>query len=189
MSSQRCPNCGGYSWDDGKCSHCGFVPKTSKPRFELNKVDIFDLADGLKKKQEENRRASIPTLNDCPFCKVHSLFYDRISDLFECMNQTCTKNKIALKNGIAEYQNILEYNSIEVIVNSAPHYKPIETIKSDASIPISREPSRNSTLNNPLLLSVKMFLADIRTWRNQYIAGEYVCSGFLKRSCSKSYRT
>lgn len=86
MSGQRCPNCGGYSWDNGVCNSCGYVPKTSAPRFDLGEVDIFALAKGLKEKEEQKRRAKIPTLNNCPSCNVRSLFYDRIGDLFECMN-------------------------------------------------------------------------------------------------------
>lgn len=33
-------------------------------------------------------------------------------------------------------------------------------------------------LSNPLLLSVKMFLADVRSWRREYRDPEYVCADF-----------
>lgn len=35
-------------------------------------------------------------------------------------------------------------------------------------------------LTNPLLLSVKMFLADVRSWRQQYRYPEYVCADFAQ---------
>ena len=39
-------------------------------------------------------------------------------------------------------------------------------------------------LSNPLLISVKMFLADIRPWVRQYREGEYVCSDFAQEVCN-----
>lgn len=186
MSGQRCPNCGGYSWDNGKCTNCGHVPNTGKPRFDMGNVDIFELAKGLERKKEENRRAKIPTLNNCPFCKIRSLFYDRISDLFECMNQTCGKHKIQFKNGFTEYNNILAFNHIEILTTQIHDYKPIEIIKTEIATTNFQEVPADSMLHNPLLLSVKMFLSDIRTWRNQYIVGEYVCADFSKEVVSKA---
>lgn len=38
-----------------------------------------------------------------------------------------------------------------------------------------------SKLINPLLIGVKMFLADLRIWRNEYIEGRYVCSNFTQK--------
>lgn len=35
-------------------------------------------------------------------------------------------------------------------------------------------------LSDPLLLTVKMFLADVRSWRQKYRDGEYVCADFTK---------
>ena len=35
-------------------------------------------------------------------------------------------------------------------------------------------------LSNPLLLSVKMFLADVRSWRCEYRDDDYVCADFTK---------
>ena len=41
-------------------------------------------------------------------------------------------------------------------------------------------------LKNPLLLGVKMFLADNRIWINEYIDGEYVCSDFAQEIVDKA---
>lgn len=35
-------------------------------------------------------------------------------------------------------------------------------------------------LSNPLLLTVKMFLADVRPWKQKYREEEYVCADFAK---------
>jgi len=186
MSGQRCPHCGGYSWDNGKCKSCGYVFASTTPRFSLGEVDINALAKGLKEKEEQKRRSRIPTLNNCPSCNIRSLFYDRISDLFECMNHDCPKHNTQLKNGNPEYVTILTLNHINIQMNTIQSEKTIELIKSNIPIPISEEITNNSGLHNPLLLSVKMFLADIRTWRNQYIIGEYICADFSKEVVQKA---
>lgn len=41
-------------------------------------------------------------------------------------------------------------------------------------------------LTNPLLLGVKMFLSEIRTWVNQYEEGYYVCSDFTREVVKKA---
>ncbi len=41
-------------------------------------------------------------------------------------------------------------------------------------------------LKNPLLIVVKMFLADNRVWINEYIEGEYVCSDFAQEVVDKA---
>lgn len=84
----RCPSCGGYVFDsNGRCKYCHVVPpdEGNKPRVELGKVDIFKLAAGLAKKKEDGRRSNIPLLSDCPGCGRHSLFYNKYSDSYECL--------------------------------------------------------------------------------------------------------
>ena len=44
----------------------------------------------------------------------------------------------------------------------------------------------DSEFHNPSLLSVKMFLADIMTWRNRYREDEYVCIDFSKEVVQKA---
>ena len=44
----------------------------------------------------------------------------------------------------------------------------------------------NCKLINPMLFSVKMFLADMRVWRNEYIEGYYVCSDFAQEVFNKA---
>ena len=49
----RCPSCGGYEWINDKCKFCGYVIPVIKPRFELGKVDLFELVRLLKEKREK----------------------------------------------------------------------------------------------------------------------------------------
>ncbi len=53
MSEGRCPSCGGYEWSNGMCKTCGYIPKVAKPRFELERINIFELAKGLKAREEQ----------------------------------------------------------------------------------------------------------------------------------------
>jgi hypothetical protein len=124
VSGGRCPKCGGYSWDDGVCKFCGYTPQIN-PRFELGKVDIFELAEGLKKKEQEKeqnkflknlgekeqeRRKSIPRISDCPYCHENSLYYNPINDRFECLNKktNCQKYSNPIVNDTQEYKSIIE---------------------------------------------------------------------------------
>ena len=52
------------------------------------------------------------------------------------------------------------------------------------STTISESSITPSELIDPMLLSVKMFLADIRPWARQYKEGVYVCSDFTQEVCN-----
>jgi len=52
------------------------------------------------------------------------------------------------------------------------------------STTISESSITQSELIDPMLLSVKMFLADIRPWARQYKEGVYVCSDFTQEVCN-----
>lgn len=108
MSGARCPSCGGYEWYDGICKHCGYNPPPFKPRVELGEVNVFKLAEGLKKKKEQERRQAIPRLSECPYCHEQSLFYNSIDDQFECMNMkgSCPRYNTPIQSGTTEYEKI-----------------------------------------------------------------------------------
>lgn len=90
-------------------------------------------------------------LKDCPHCKQKSLFWNKCTLMYECLNRFCKQfiTEQELKDGCA---------------------REIETVP-------------DLELRNPLLLGVKMFLADIGSWRRQYIEGVYVCDDFTKEVC------
>ena len=94
-TKMRCQNCGGYQFNsDGKCLNCGWTEPT-KPRSGLGSVDIFKLAEELKKREadkkpEDKRREEIPRLPECPYCHKFSLFFNKQDNIFECINTKCT---------------------------------------------------------------------------------------------------
>ncbi len=147
------------------CKNCSH--NTVKPSFELGTVDIFKLAEGLKKKREEqNRKAeskpeeSSPEqtvrLGKCPYCGKISLFFNEANKRHECLNLECKSRSI--------------FNNVVWPGNSFQVKEAREESTAD----------RYEGLSNPLLLSVKMLLADIRSWRHQYREGEYVCADFAQ---------
>lgn len=147
------------------CSH-----NTANPNFELGTVDIFKLAEGLKRKREEqNSKKSAPApegntteqsvkLGVCPQCGKISLFYNEVNKKHECLNLECKSRKGNL------FINVIWPESSSHVEQS--HGESTAT--------------HQEGLSNPLLLGVKMFLADIRSWRRQYREGEYVCSDFTQ---------
>jgi hypothetical protein len=149
------------------CKNCSH--NTAKPKFELHPVDPFKLAEGLKRKrQEQNNKQSEPKpentakqpvkLDTCPQCDKISLFYNEANNKHECLNLECKSRKGNL------FINV-------VWPNSTTQAKEAQR-ESTAD--------RQEELSNPLLLGVKMFLADIRSWRRQYREREYVCVDFAQ---------
>lgn len=141
------------------CRHCSFN-ETTTPRFGLGKVDIFELAEGLRRKQQgavsrsptpAERGVKQPVeLGMCPQCGEASLFYNSSTEKHECLNVRCRSRDI--------FANVIW---------PGRH----SGLGRDESV----EPR---DLSNPLLLSVKMFLAEVRSWRCRYRDGEYVCTDF-----------
>ncbi|MFC1900361.1 hypothetical protein ACFLYN_02090 [Chloroflexota bacterium] len=163
--------CEGCVYRDKKnpdiCKSCS-RNETIQARFEFGKVDIFKLAEGLKKKhQEQSNKKPEPEKNNkeppiklgiCPHCGHPSLFYNHRSKKSECLNRECKSNNIDI------FKNVIW-----------PSDSPKSNGVRNEFITRHRE-----DLSNPLLLSVKMFLADVRSWRRQYIESEYVCSDFAR---------
>jgi len=152
------------------CKNCSHNIDSGKPKFELGKVDIFKLAEGLKKKrQEQNNKSQEPApeespeveglpvkLGKCPYCGKISFFFNAVSKKHECLNLECKSRNI--------FSNVIWPESSSQ-VNEARGETTAD---------------HQEGLSNPFLLGVKMFLADIRSWRRQYRDGEYVCADFTR---------
>ncbi len=120
------------------------------------------MAEGLKRKREEqNAEKPAPPNNDakqsvklgkCPYCGKTSLFYNERNKKHECLYSKCKSRDI--------------FGSVVW-----PDHN---------SEPSRGESGNNKGLSNQLLLGVKMFLADVRSWRRQYRDGEYVCADFAQ---------
>jgi len=91
------------------CKNCS--NNTTKLNFELGTVDIFKLAEGLKKKQEQNDKKPEPKpeenttkqsvmLGTCPQCDKISLFYNEVNNEHECLNLECKSRKDKLFDNV-----------------------------------------------------------------------------------------
>lgn len=108
-----------------------------------------------------------PKLFDCPHCITNgvkgSLWYNERQQTYECFK--CKAKGETL-------------NDIEIQI------QVMGLVKAGTSA--SDENLSQSGLTNPLLLSVKMFLADVRSWYHQYIEGKYVCSDFAQEVVNRA---
>jgi hypothetical protein len=173
--------------DKGKTSACfrcdDNIPE-NKPHVEFGKVDIWELARGLQKKREEQEKIQKQKLsqeatkgssdkNDiniikqtddyilsvCPMCSNGSLFYYKQSNKIECLNKRCRSNNVG-------------YNA------------PAQDPPKSSQIKEIRPPNQTSLeLDNPILLSVKMFLADVIYIVNRKYEEGHVCSDFSQEVC------
>jgi hypothetical protein len=88
----------------GACTSCSAYINEGKPRFESGGMNVFELANKLSQKREQERRNKIPQLSDCPNCHKHASFYNIINDKFECLAIEC---KYTIAMGTVEYKAIL----------------------------------------------------------------------------------
>jgi hypothetical protein len=153
----RCPRCGGYSWDSNDyCLGCGYHAVDTEAPSWWGSQDWKNPLKSPKKNEESLSSIPTPSLEICPHCHRKSLFYIEKYMLYECLNLEC--------KAIITHDEIVNSN----------HGFSGEIREEDRFV------NQNSELSNPLLLTVKMFLADIRSWRRRYKEDEYVCADFAR---------
>jgi hypothetical protein len=106
-----CPGHPGYYEDEyGNCKFCGHPRKPSQkasPFYDY--VDAFALARGLQAREEQKKCEWIPEVNNCPYCKIKALFYNKFRNSFECLNNECTKYHVQIEYTSTEYSFIITY--------------------------------------------------------------------------------
>jgi hypothetical protein len=91
--------CEGCAYRDKKnlevCEACpDYDPsETVKPRWDLEKIDIFEVAEKSYHKEIlegwVSWKGKIPATSDCPQCNRYTLQFDAIYNWFECRNKEC----------------------------------------------------------------------------------------------------
>jgi hypothetical protein len=73
------------------CKACSLndPSEMTRPRRDLESVDICKMARILHDKEIQEVKDKIPNLSNCPKCNEHSLRFDRTSNQFECLNKEC----------------------------------------------------------------------------------------------------
>src|SRR4030066_548808 len=87
------------------CKFCDYY-EPIKPRQDLEKVDIFEMAGKLRDKETQEVKDKIPSLSNCPNCKEHSLRFDRTRNQFECLNKECEWFLIPIPSGSELFKQI-----------------------------------------------------------------------------------
>ncbi|MBL7166594.1 MAG: hypothetical protein ISS55_08925 [Dehalococcoidales bacterium] len=101
---------------------------------------------------------NVTALETCPVCGQKALFWNERASIYECLNRKCR----AVVHSVEK---------IGMEIDQKPQgEKPSEEEHGVPTVEVS----------NTLLLAVKMFLADIRSWRRHYRDGEYVCADFAR---------
>ncbi|WP_145925542.1 hypothetical protein [Dehalogenimonas formicexedens] len=127
---------------------------------ELRKIEQQQAQIGSSNMPKSDSNHS-SELSICPKCGQTSLFHNWVNNAEECFKPGCELNPRSTK------QKTLWFESTTI------EYK--ETIS-----------TATGGLNNPSLLSVKMFLADIRSWRREYQENVYVCADFAQDVVDKA---
>jgi hypothetical protein len=108
-----------------------------------------------------------PKLFNCPRCITYgiegSLWYNEIQQIYECFK--CKAKGETLSDIELQFQI---------------------TRLTGGHVSSSDKDLNHPELENPLLLSVKMFLADVRSWYYQYKEGRFVCKDFTQLVVDKA---
>jgi ribosomal protein L32 len=115
MSGQRCPQCGGYSWNnEGICQNCGYMSGKITPNISIENVDVFKMAEAIRNRDNDNKlnewEITIPRMSFCPVCNEYTLHYNKLKDYFECLNisKPCRIYFKPIICGTDEYNNIIK---------------------------------------------------------------------------------
>lgn len=137
------------------CDGCGENPRHPPSSAMLPPVDINKLAQGLAEKKANKVKLEI-----CPHCGKKSWWLNPYTHKYECMNkQTCPTNSLS-----TFLTNHFRHSHIEDY--PAENYTPKQYNASE--------------LSNPMLLSAKMFLADVIYIINRRYETGHVCADFAK---------
>jgi hypothetical protein len=157
LKENKCPHHNVWEFDGKRrCLRCGKLIEESKRHPIKDEIDVSQPAEQLRNKKgkdsesQPEEKSSTPQLLKCPNPKCGNLSLFWNESL---LLYECLNPKCRIKFSKAEFENT----------------HPLET-----------QDMQESEFTNPLLLTVKMFLADVRSWRQKYRDSEYMCADFAK---------
>lgn len=152
------------------CKNCNGCEDNPHNPTALPPVDIFKLAQDLAEKEKHkieqgkfiekiwedaSKEKHTVKLGICPHCGERSWWLNPYTHKHECMNKkSCPTHSLS------------KYLTDHLVHNYSYDYQP--------------EVTNQSELNNPMLLSVKMFLADVIYIINRKYEEGHVCSDFAR---------
>jgi DNA-directed RNA polymerase subunit RPC12/RpoP len=147
-----------HFWEfDGKrrCLRCGKIIEDSKRHPIAEEIDVSKLVKQLgnkKRKDGENQPKKKPA-----------------PELLKCPNPQCGKLSLFWNESLLLYE----------CLNPKCRIKASKA-ELEGTHPLQVQNQQEQEFTNPFLLTLKMFLAEVRSWRREYIEDEYVCSDFAK---------
>jgi hypothetical protein len=157
LKEKECPH-QHFGEFDGKrrCLSCGKIIEDSKHHPIEKEIDLSELVEQLGNKKRKDNESQPEEKPSTP-------------KLLKCPNPKCGEVSLFWNKYLLLYECL----------------NPKCSIKLSKAELESRHPSRiweqqESEFTNPLLLTLKMFLAEVRSWRREYIEDEYMCSDFTK---------
>lgn len=93
------------------CKNCSLYEGV-KPRQDLEKVDIFNMARRLRDKETKEGidaiKKKIPSFSHCPKCNEFSLRFDFTRNQFECLNMKCPLCSKPILQGTEVFSQIVQ---------------------------------------------------------------------------------
>ena len=110
MGNDRCPKCGDYRFDnDDICRNCGYsIPKSKSPSW-WGQSDFHGSIKSVLRPGISDTPLEVPELKICTKCGEKSLFWNKYSIQYECLNRSCGKILCPFCNIVA-----LEYSDCYV---------------------------------------------------------------------------
>jgi hypothetical protein len=158
LKENKCPHHNVWEFDgERRCLNCGKIIEDSKHYPIEKEIDLSELVKqlGNNKKHKDNEsqpeeKPSTPKLLKCP-------------------NPKCGKVSLFWNESLLLYECLNPKCRIKVT-----------KAELESTHPSQRWEQQESEFTNPLLLTLRMFLAEVRSWRQKYREGEYICSDFAK---------
>ncbi len=140
-----------------KCVNFGKDPTRDMPEsLREGNVDPFVLAEKLKMQEDRINKSHPEEESTTP-------------QLLECPNSQCGKLSLFWNESLLLYECLNPKCRIKV-----------SKAELEGTHPLRIQNQQELEFTNPLLLTLKMFMAEIRSWRKEYIEDEYVCTAFSK---------
>lgn len=159
MREKECPHNNFWVFGDKRiCLACGKEIDEAKRHPYKYEIDFSRLVEGLREKNKGD---------------IESLFDEKAGTaprLLRCPNPKCKEKSLFWNSKTQKYECFNPCCKLEITRAELESMLAKETEIVD-----------ESKLTNILLLGVKMFLAEVRSWKDEYVEDERVCTYFAEK--------
>ena len=157
LKDKKCPHHNVWEFDGKRrCLSCGKIIEGSKHHPIEKEIDLSELVEKLGNKKRKDSESQPEGKSATP-------------RLLKCPNPQCGELSLFWYEFLRLYECLNPKCRIRV-----------SKAELEGTHPLQIQNQEELEFTNPLLLTVKMFLADVRSWRQKYRDGEYMCADFAK---------